>query len=251
METNTTAKKGTTMTEVLAVFGFIALIIIGIALAIYATRFIPGAAHKIITTSSNLNNPSGQTPPSDTGYLHVVSTTATNPISTSTTDFNPTPMKSGTWSQPVVPVSQPVKSSTPTPSHTPRAPYGLSDLSTTIIDTGYLSGPTNDSFVSAHVIPPGARPAVKFSIANSGTNSTGPWSFLAHIPTLAGTVFNSPVQASMNPGDHVVFTLGFNQALPGPSQPITVVADPNNQINESSEANNSASAAVTITQTGN
>ena len=110
---------------------------------------------------------------------------------------------------------------------------------------------STDSFVPANIIPPGARPAVKFSIANNGTNSTGPWNFIAHIPSINNTVFSSPIEPSLNPGDHTVFTLGFNQAIPGPAQTITIQVDPNNTVYESNEGNNSASAAVTITQTGN
>ncbi len=66
-----------------------------------------------------------------------------------------------------------------------------------------------------------------------------------------GSTFTSPVEENMNPGDHIVFTLGFNEAIPGPAQTVTVVADPNDQIDESSKGNNTAAAAMTITATGN
>jgi hypothetical protein len=146
-------------------------------------------------------------------------------------------------------VATPSESSS-APAH-PRGLYGLPDLATKIIATGYLAGPDTSSFVPASIIPPGARPAVEFSIANDGTNSTGPWNFLAEIPSKGNQVFTSPTEPSLNPGDHTVFTLGFNEAIPGPAQTITVIADPNDNIVESNEGNNSASAAVTITQTGN
>ena len=240
----------------LAVVGFVALLIIGITLAIYAARYVPQAVSKLAGFGNNSNTPSS---------LNVVSSTTTIPFSdnstvlTQTTTTVPPSNSSGYGSAPAMqsePTSVPTNtygntSGAPAPASHSNAPHGLSDLSVTIIATGYLSSDSTDSFVPANIIPPGARPAVKFSIANKGTNVTGPWSFLAQIPTINGSVFSSPVEPSLNPGDHTVFTLGFNQAIPGPAQTITVVADPNDNIPESNEGNNSAAAAVTITATGN
>jgi hypothetical protein len=231
----------------LATVGFIALLIIGITLAIYSARYVPAAVSKLAGFSNNSNN-------SAPNSLNVVSSTSTAPytndgnavLTQTTTTVAPTTVTTVNTADTAPATKQPAS----TASH-PRAPYGLSDLSVTIIATGYLASNSTDSFVPANIIPPGARPAVKFSIANNGTNVTGPWSFLAQIPSINNNVFNSPVEPSLNPGDHTVFTLGFNEAIPGPAQTITVVADPNNAIFESNEGNNSASAAVTITQTGN
>ena len=233
----------------LATVGFVALLLIGVTLAIYSARYIPIALSKL---SPGANNPNS---------LAVVSSSSTIPFSndgseltaTNTTTALMPPGSSMTAGVSSAPATQgyatPVAPSTPTPP-VHRAPYGLPDLSVTIIATGFLSGPSTASFVPASVIPPGARPAVEFSVADVGTNSTGAWAFLAHIPSINNTIFNSPIEPSMNPGDHTVFTLGFNEAIPGPAQPITIVVDPNNYIQESSKANNTASAPVTITQTG-
>jgi hypothetical protein len=256
--TKTTTKKPAKSAAItaLATVGFIALLIIGITLAIYAARYVPAAISKLAGFTNNSNTPSS---------LNVVSSTTTIPFSdngtiltqTTTTVPPATPPITSEYGSAAQSSSVPVTTNTygntsgaTVPAH-PHTPYGLSDLSVTIIATGYLASDSTDSFVPASIIPPGARPAAKFSIANKGTNATGPWSFLAQIPTFNGSVFNSPVEPSLNPGDHTVFTLGFNQAIPGPAQTITVVADPNNNISESNEGNNSAAAAVTITATGN
>ncbi len=234
--TETTTHKGAARRAIfnaLMVVGFIALLIIGIMLAIYSARYIPGAISKINLPKTDTSD----TPPN----LTVVSSTTTIPFTTTTTTLTPPKTSEDTIDAPV----------TKTVATHPRVPYGNPDLAVTILSTGYLAGDSTDSFVPASIIPPGARPAVKFSIADVGTNSTGPWNFLAKIPNINGTVFNSPIEPSMNPGDHIVFTLGFNQALLGPAQTITVIADPANQIVESNEGNNSAAVAVTITQTGN
>ena len=231
----------------LATVGFIALLILGITLAIYSARYIPIAISKLTGPKTSSETPvlvvSSTTPPNNSGMIVSQTTTTVPPTSS--------PVIAAVVTAPAT--VHPVTSK-PTPtehvSHA-SAPYGLPDLSVSIIATGYLTTESTDSFVPANIIPPGARPAVKFSIANVGTNSTGPWNFLAMIPSINNNVFSSPIEPSLNPGDHTVFTLGFNQAIPGPAQTITVQADPGNTINESNEGNNSASAAVTIIQTGN
>ncbi len=256
VKTTTEPKPRRAAVNALATVGFIALLLLGITLAIYAARYIPETASKL-TTSLNFGT-SSTTPPT----LTVVSATSTNaePTSFTITSGNPT---GGTYqTTALMPSTQPSRSASQAApaysgtSHTPSTHqvatlHGLPDLSVTILATGYLAGDSTDSFVPASIIPPGARPAVKFSIANNGTNTTGPWNFLAEISTINHYVFNSPIEQSMAPGDHIVFTMGFNQAVPGPAQVITVVADPNNLIQESNEGNNSASAAVAVTATGN
>ncbi len=256
VKTTTEPKPRRAAVNALATVGFIALLLLGITLAIYAARYIPEATSKL-TTNFNFGT-SSTTPPS----LTVVSATSTTaePVSYAITSGNPTGGAYQTTA--LMPTTQQNRSASQTasaydgasrvaPIHHVATLHGLPDLSVTILATGYLAGDSTDSFVPASIIPPGARPAVKFSIANNGTNTTGPWNFLAEIPTINHYVFNPPVEQSMAPGDHIVFTMGFNQAVPGPAQVITVVADPNNLIQESNEGNNSASAAVTVTATGN
>jgi hypothetical protein len=84
--------------------------------------------------------------------------------------------------------------------------------------------------------------AVKFDIGNVGGTATGPWYFSADLPTQNGYAYTSPRQASLAPGAHILNTLRFNQIIPGGT--FSVTADPQNQINESTNENNTA--AVTI-----
>ncbi len=233
----------------LATVGFIALLILGITLAIYSARYIPLAISKLTGPKHSDDTPvlvvSSTTPPNNSGMI-VSQTTTINPPTASSS-----PIIAAALTAPVTVPTTPHKTVPPESTSHASAPYGYSDLSVSIIATGYLTTESTESFVPANIIPPGARPAVKFSIANNGTNSTGPWNFIARIPSINNTFFNSPIEPSLNPGDHTVFTLGFNQAIPGPAQTITIQADSNNTIFESNEGNNSAAAAVTITQTGN
>jgi hypothetical protein len=245
--------KGAAVTA-LAIVGFIALLILGIALAIFSSQYVPQAVSKLGTeVGSSANTPNtlsvltASSTPASGDELLTVNTTTLTPPSTGTSTNATAPASNASTA--AAPATTPSESSS-APAHS-RGLYGLPDLATKIIATGYLAGPDTSSFVPASIIPPGARPAVEFSIANNGTNSSGPWNFLAEIPSKGNQVFTSPTEPSLNPGDHTVFTLGFNEAIPGPAQTITVIADPNDNIVESNEGNNSASAAVTITQTGN
>lgn len=115
--------------------------------------------------------------------------------------------------------------STPKPVTPPR-PVGPSDLSVTILS----------------VMPePGGVVAVSFDIANVGTGPSGAYYFNAQLPTTQPYTYVSPAQSSLAPGDHVVNTLRFTQPTPGT---FTVTVDPANLVQESNEANNSASRAI-------
>jgi subtilase family serine protease len=125
-------------------------------------------------------------------------------------------------------------------------PYGLPDLTTSITAVGYLATTSADSFVASATVPAGSRPAVRFTIKNTGTNVTGSWRFSASIPTQTAYIFQSQPQQSLAPGDSIDYTLGFDQANRGSNQTISVTANFDNAVAESNKNNNSASAAVTI-----
>ncbi len=216
----------------LASVGFITLVVLGILLAIYSARYVPNAIEDFFSAwNHKKNNP----------QLNVVSTTTISFGQEPTTTATTTRVVSiATTSAPVV---TPTKT-TPAPK-TPRL-YGLPNLSVTILATGYLANGTTESFVPSNVVPAGARAAVRFSVANTGTNVTGPWSFAAAIPTQNVFVFNSPIEQSMGPGDHIVFTLGFDQANFGPNHPLTIIADPTNVVNESTKGDNVGTAIISV-----
>lgn len=54
-----------------------------------------------------------------------------------------------------------------------------------------------------------------FDISNVGKSSTGAYSFTAQLPTADGRTYSSSVQSSLAPGDHIVNTLRFSQAVSG------------------------------------
>ncbi len=224
-------------TIALASIGFVTLIVLGILLAIYSAQYVPTAMNKFFSAigTKKGGNPAlnvvstttisfGQQPTATTGALMTATTTA--PAATSVS-------------------SKPATVPATSAPHAPRL-YGLPNLSVTILATGYLANGAPESFVASPIVPPGARAAVRFSIANTGTNLTGPWNFAAAIPTQNVYVFTSPVEQSLNPGDHIVFTLGFDQADFGPNHPITIIADPSNALPEGTKADNAATAIINV-----
>ena len=79
-----------------------------------------------------------------------------------------------------------------------------------------------------------------------GINSSGKWRFSAYIPTRSSYLYYSPFQQSLSPGDSIDYTLGFDQAIPGSDKIISVTANFDHAVTESSTNNNIASAQLTI-----
>jgi len=81
----------------------------------------------------------------------------------------------------------------------------------------------------------------QFDIANIGGSPSGTYYFQASLPMVSGYQYSSPLQPSLNPGDHIQSTLNFTQAIQGGIISITV--DPQNMVREAQEANNYTSQA--------
>lgn len=106
------------------------------------------------------------------------------------------------------------------------------------------TGPTDLSVQITSVVPDGAGGAIAtFDIGNDGLSSTGAYSFSAQLPTADGYLYHSPTQSSLAPGDHIVNTLRFSQAISGI---FSVVVDPSSTKNETRTDNNYASQQVSM-----
>ncbi|MGE5540722.1 MAG: CARDB domain-containing protein [Bacillota bacterium] len=235
----------------LAVVGFIALILIGIATAIYAASFLPRAISRVGTANvylSTLFQPNDGQPSENPQPPASTSTPTSIPLSPApATTTAPAPSIPST---PSTPAPTPVTPTYTQPTYqvvtVPGTQYyGLADLVTTITSVGYLrnEGDTS-SFVTDDTVPSGYQGAVRFVIANRGTNISNSWMFEAHLPTTDGSsVYRSGTQRALNPGDTIVYTLGFDNADRG-SETIRVEADANNRVAESNENNNTDSASI-------
>jgi len=246
--TSTTRKAAVTG---LAAVGFIALIILGMGLAVYSARFVPAAVDTLGTAAVYLG--SVFTPSSSPGLAVVPTASSTIPFpdAASTTPVATTTLPTTTPTKP----SRPVATTPGTPSSgtypmgggtTPSAPYGLPDLTVSITAVGYLTSASAESFVASPSVPSGSRPAVRFTVRNVGTGVAGPWIFFATIPAMNSYVYQSQAQQGLNPGDTIEFTLGFDQANKGVDQTVSITVNPNRAVTESNVSNNDSSAKLTI-----
>ncbi len=245
--------------KTLAVVGFVFLVGIGIVLAIYMAQFVPVALHSVDTATATLSRIFTSTkqstltvvPSPTTLPFSIAATTTTQHVATKKQTIAPIKTKVATKKVHKKIVKTHVRAGKETHSTyligtTTPALYGFPDLTTHIISVGYLTSTSTNSFVSTTTIPHNARIAIKFSIKNIGTNKTGQWKFRASIPTSLSYIFNSPVQKSLNPGDHIDYMLGFDQAKSGSNQTISITANATHTVAESNTNNNSASVGVTI-----
>ncbi|MBI5405937.1 hypothetical protein HY972_02780 [Candidatus Kaiserbacteria bacterium] len=238
-----------TATNVLAVVGFIAIIGASLWLAAYSTRFVPSVAGRIGSAAVYLGSIFSS---SEEPALSVVST----PAASSTITFGEAVLT--TTDEITLPVTPP-KAPAPTPgaktsnvyslgSATTTAPAvqgGLPDLIVNIDAIGYLATTSAESFIASSTVPVHNRPAVAFTIKNVGTGATGTWRWSASIPTQTAYIYQSQPQQSLNPGDRIDYTLGFDQANKG-AQTISITANFDRAVVESNSNNNSASVNVTI-----
>jgi len=236
----------------LAIVGFIALIIIGIALAISAARYAPKLTSKLGGAAVSLS--SIFHPNSDNASLQVVTATSTLPFtdtSTATSSLSTaTSSASGTGStgtKPSTGTTSGTKYVTVTTTTT-VAPYGDPDLTVTITDVGYLRTKNDtDTFVASNSASSGRDGAVKFTVKNIGTNVTGSWKFQAILPTSSSnSTFTSPTQDSLQPGESVDFVLGFQHTRSDNDRDIVIKVDSAKTVDESDEGNNSDSDTIDL-----
>ena len=229
----------------LAIIGFVVLIIIGMALAIYAASFVPKAVTRLNSAAVYLSSvfipadgaglevvtPGTEVPFGEAPGAGIATTTATT--TAPTTPVTPT---RGTETSVVY----------PTGGTTAPVLSGLSDLTVVNVITGYLTTNDTASFVASRIVPDGLRGAVKFTVVNTGTNLTGRFAFKAVLPTTSAYTLNSDSQDSLLPGERIDYVLGFDRARTGEGREITITVDPDNRIVESNESNNTTVTAVEI-----
>lgn len=251
MET-TTIKTTTTPTRHaaingLAIVGFIVLVILGMALAVYAARFVPATISRVgsaaVYLSSQVFSPDGSAnlevvpgtetvPFGDDVVVVATSTPTTTPATTPTTPVTTTP---GT------PVTTVVQVGT-----TPATYSGLPDLVLENVQTGYLTGTSVNTFRASRDVPDGERGAVKFTIANRGTNIAGDFEFEFRINTSPSIREDYKVTRNLRPGERIEYTLWFDRVRSNDDRTITIEVDTDNDVRESNENNNERTARIDI-----
>lgn len=260
METTTITTQTTSPTRrvainALAVVGFVVLIILGMAFAIYAATFVPKALTGVGGAAVYLS--SIFVPTDKPAELEVVTPGDTVPFpevtgagAATTTPVAPAtiPAALATPVAPTPAAGQPTATTytigtapKPTPVLT-----GLPDLTVAIVATGYLTSSDTSSFIKSDTVPDGLRGAIKFSISNIGTNASGRFDFEATLPTTRTYTFTSDYQNSLLPGEKIEYVLGFDRTRSGDERTISVDVDEEDDIKESNENNNSDSKTVRI-----
>ncbi|HEY0010629.1 MAG TPA: CARDB domain-containing protein [Candidatus Paceibacterota bacterium] len=242
-------------TGALAMVGFITLILIGIALAIYAARYVPLALNRLGTAAVSLSSvftPAEEDEPA-LEVVTVPAETVFEPIATSTATTSvvaTAPVTTGTPAAPTTPARQPV----PTTPRTvtvpvtvpPPAPHGLADLAVDITATGYCSSTNPDSFRAAREVPDSEYGGFKFAVRNAGTNNSGRWDLAVELPTTPAVKKTYAGQRTLGPGDRMEFTLCFTEPRSGTNRDLIVRVDSGRDVNESNENNNSDTAQIDI-----
>ncbi len=114
----------------------------------------------------------------------------------------------GVAEKPKTPAKKPASSGSYTPAKRAVQLYGYPDLAIRINS----------------VAPSGSRMNVQFTVENIGTNTVpAGWSFQANLPietgySAGGYPYYAPAQRALNPGDKIVFTMGYDSASYGQYQ---------------------------------
>lgn len=230
-----------------AVIGFIALLGLGVYGAIYSSRYVP----TVVTRASSAAVYLGSLFTQEGSDLSVVPTASTTPtlvipFGTSTPATLPVASSTATSSPKPAPRPTPAPVLVRVPATTTQALYGLPDLSVKVTVVGYLASNSTDTFVASATVPDGERPAVKFTITNTGTNTASSWRFNAEIPTRSSYTYRSTAQQPLKPGDSIDYVLGFDRARSGENRVMTIIADYAKEVAESNESNNTATVTFDI-----
>ncbi|MCX6786468.1 MAG: hypothetical protein NTU85_01455 [Candidatus Kaiserbacteria bacterium] len=224
----------------LAVVGFFALVVAGMWLAIYSTRFVPiivnrtGAAVVYVGSvfASTFKNSAPTVSTTMPSVIYFGEASSTDSTIATSTPVKTTSISKQYWT--------PGTSITIADGPAIQNYYGSPDLAIIIETIGYSSG---NAIVSATTIPVNTPIAVKFLVKNVGTNVSGQWAMNISGSNSANKSFT---QASLAPGQPSEYIVHFANNTPG-THTITITIDPNRQLQspESNTNNNSISATVT------
>ncbi len=199
--------------------------------------------------SSTAGTPSGQTDPTTSSHANggtaSTPTPTPAPTSTGTTGSGSSGViTTGTSTQTVGPKTQKTYPVTGTGA---SSATGKPDLAVTILDIGTVDK-TSGAYTATTTLKSTDRIAVRFQVANIGTKATGAWYFNAVLPTYPSYIFSSDAEQSLNPGDRIEFTVGFDDVAQANGNIVVINADPTGSINEISKANNIASTTINSVQ---
>lgn len=240
----------------LAVVGFIALILLGMLLAIYAVTFLPkalsGLGEAAVSLSRVFTDDSGDIEvvdqPATPNDPSVVVTIPLGPTETAAESPAPTapaptyvPPAPAYYPPTVAPVIVPVQ------GQQPAGGYGSPDLTVEIIAMGYVTRDGDSrTFRESSRVPRGEQGAVQFRITNRGTNVCGSFEYEVKVRNDDRRTDTATGRApGMNPGQSVVTYAFFDARTSGDAE-IDIEVDSDDDIRESNERNNTDSDEISV-----
>ncbi len=197
--------------------------------------FTPNGANKATVTGKTtftISNENLGTSPSTTATTTVPSTPSTPAKPT-------TPVTTTPHNNPGTPTSQTYPITTTT-GPAASDPNGYVDLAANFIEVGTVDK-TTGAFTASSTPSRSQRIAIRFSVQNIGTKTSPQFDFNAVLPTIPSSIFSSPMQKELAPGDRIEFTIGFDSFNPDqPDGVFTVNIDPSGRFNERDKNNNIA-----------
>jgi hypothetical protein len=133
--------------------------------------------------------------------------------------------------------------------YTTSDPNGQVDLAVRVIETGVSASSRNPAETFVAVAPKKNQlAAVKVVVTNLGTKTSKPFEFEYELPlanvSSNNRVFKKNIKA-MRPGDAIEFVIAFEAKETG-TQAVRFEVNPDNAIEETTDSNNKASAALSV-----
>ncbi len=225
----------------LTILGALTIIYIGGYLLIQGVKRLPEVRTYLASVFLSSKEVRATSTPSIIGTTTVTHTGGTT---TSTT----TKPSTGTYTPPIA--TSPIPGITTTnvyPGTTGAIvsnPNGKPDLAVVMLSYGILNKTTDVYTATTSPVNRVDRIAVRFEVINKGDKTSPSWRFNGILPTNPARTFNSDEQPVINPGDKIVYTLGFEQMQDQATSTVRVDIDPSGLVIESDEYNNNASVSI-------
>lgn len=129
-------------------------------------------------------------------------------------------------------------------------PLGTPDLAVTVLAVGYVDR-LGETFTPSASIDENQRAAIRFEVRNVGDKLSGEWTFEAELPVKgrSGAFTYEPRenQRSLNPGERIEYTLGFDEIKDNDGVAnMRIIVDPNERVAETNRTNNTATASILV-----
>lgn len=217
----------------LAIIGFFGLVIAGMLLAVYASRYVPETLSRLSSavylSSDSAKNDKATTTPSKPSTPTVVPTapatsTPREPELPDETDYTP---PTYTYNPPRVVQTGPKL-------------FGFADLVLTDVEVGYLR---SGRFIEDDTVPANRDMAVRFTVRNDGTNAASGWQVRVSVEGERDAVATG---GYLYPNGYQEFALRVTNPRDGRNLETEIDVDYRNAVNESNERNNDDSVEVDV-----